>query len=137
MRATEKFLNGFEESFNKLRNGEDGVYYWEIEDAKDDNNVWAIVLGWAQDDSAEKTDDDKCKQDGWCLAVKIAFQSINAMLQCDYVWDWPLPYDKKGDGELADCEWYLSDSDDFRKVLKNVVADWNKNKKQYIKMIAE
>lgn len=136
MRATKEMLDGFEDAIRQLIDGGQGVYYWTIDDANDDSNTWAIVLGWADDDgNDEVAETDKCNEVGWSLAVKIAFQSANCGMQCDYHIDWLLPYDKQGDGDVMDCEWYLSDSDDFRKVLKNVVKDWNKNKKQYIKMV--
>ena len=67
--------------------------------------------------------------------MKIAFQPKNSGMQCDYDVDWLLPYDKQGDCDVEDCEWHLSDGDNFRKVIKDVVADWNKNKKKYIKMV--
>ena len=136
MRATKKFLDGFENVVKRLMDGEEGTFYWELNDADDNRNDWAIVLGWAPDDGNDETVEfDKCRQVGYSMAVKIAFQPKNYGLQCDYDLDWPLPYDRKGDGEVEDCEWYLSDGDNFRKVIKDVVADWNKNKKKYIKMV--
>lgn len=135
MRATKEMLDGFEDAINELKTTYESVSYHYLNDANDAENDWAIVLGWAQNDDVDGEENDSCKQVGYQLAVKIAFQQSNSGMQCDYDIDWLLPYDKNGDCEVADCEWYLSDGDDFRKVLKNVVKDWNKNKKQYIKMV--
>lgn len=138
MRATKKFLDGFENAVNEFRCGENGVIYHELDVTleEDNHNDWAIVLGWSPvDDISEDELDDFCKQIGYQLAVKIAFQPKNSGMQCDYDVDWLLPYDKQGNGDVEDCEWHLSDGDNFRKVIKDVVADWNKNKKKYIKMV--
>lgn len=124
--------DGFAKAINSLKDGQEGVYYWKLSNAK--GNVWAIVLGWAEDDN-DDDGTDKCHKVGYNLAVKIGFQPENSGMQCDYSEDWLLPYDKKT-GEVVDCEWYLCDKLDPAEVLDSILEVWNKNKNDYIKMAA-
>lgn len=123
---------GFEKAIDKLKNGGSGVYYWRL--AYTNGNVWAIVLGWAEDDN-EDDGTDKCHTVGYNIAVKIAFQPNSSIMQSDYSIDWKLPYDKES-GEVEDCEWFLSDKDNSSEILDSVLKDWNENKDNYLKMIA-
>lgn len=123
---------GFEKAIDKLKNGGSGVYYWRL--AYTNGNVWAIVLGWAEDDN-EDDGTDKCHTVGYNIAVKIAFQPNSSIMQSDYSIDWQLPYDKES-GEVEDCEWFLSDKDNSSEILDSVFKDWNENKDNYLKMIA-
>lgn len=124
--------DGFAKAINQLKDGGDGVHYWKL--ANTDGNIWAIVLGWAEDDN-EDDGMDKCHTVGYNVAVKIAFQPNNSMMQCDYSVDWQLPYDKES-GEVEDCEWYLSDKDNPSEILDSILKDWNENKDNYLKMVA-
>ena len=69
--TTKKDLyKGFEKAINNLKDGGDGVYYWKL--TSTDDKVWAIVLGWAEDDN-EDNGTDKCHTVGYNVAAKIAF----------------------------------------------------------------
>lgn len=124
--------DGFAKAIDQLKDGGDGVHYWRL--ANTDGNVWAIVLGWAEDDN-EDDGTDKCHKVGYNVAVKIAFQPNNSMMQCDYYVDWQLPYDKES-GEVEDCEWLLSDKDNPSEIQDFILKCWNENKDNYLKMVA-
>jgi hypothetical protein len=123
--------DGFVNAINSLKNGEDGVYYWKL--SVTNGNVWAIVLGWAEDDN-EDNDTDKCHKVGYNLAAKIGFQPNNSVMQCDYSIDWQLPYDKET-GEVAECEWFFSDKDNPLEIWNSILEDWKENKNDYFKMV--
>lgn len=110
--------DGFAKAVGQLKDGDNGVHYWKL--ANTNGNIWAIVLG--------RTDDDY-------IAVKVAFQPNNSIMQCDYSVDWLLPYDKES-GEVEDCEWVLYDTDEPSKVLDDVLKNWNENKTRYLEMTA-
>lgn len=77
-----------------------GTYCWNL--AVDENdNQWAIVLGW--NDGFEEVAADDCTDGTWRLCVKLAYQPINSMMQCDYNIDWLMPYDEKT-GDVDDNE---------------------------------
>ena len=124
--------DGFAKAIDQLKDGGDEVHYWRL--ANTNGNVWAIVLGWEEDDN-EDDGTDKCHKVGYNIAAKIAFQPTNSMTQCDYSVDWQLPYDKES-GEVEDCEWFLSDKDNPSEILDSILKDWNENKDNYLKMVA-
>lgn len=77
-----------------------GTYHWIL--GRDDNdNDWAIVLGWA--DGFEADEDDDCMDGTWRLCVKLAYQPWNSLMQCDYDIDWVMPYDEES-GEVDNTE---------------------------------
>ena len=90
--------DGFAKAVGQLKEGDNGVHYWKL--ANTNGNIWAIVLG--------RTDDDY-------IAVKIAFQPNNSIMQ---------------------CEWVLYDTDEPSKVLDDVLKNWNENKTRYLEMTA-
>lgn len=124
--------DGFAKAIAQLKDGGGGVHYWKL--ANTNGNIWAIVLGWAEDDN-EDDGTDKCHTVGYNVAVKIAFQPNNSMKQYDYSVDWQLPYDKAS-GEVEDCEWFLSDKDNPSEILDSILKDWDENKDNYLKMVA-
>ena len=77
-----------------------GTYHWILGRDEDDND-WAIVLGWA--DGFDEEENDDCTDGTWRLCVKLAYQSWNNISQCDYGWDWTMPYDEETD-EVDDTE---------------------------------
>ena len=128
---TKDIYEGFVKALSNLKNGEEGVYYWKLSNTN--GNVWAIVLGWAEDDN-EDNGTNKCHKLGYNLAVKIGFQSEKSIMQYDYSIDWLLPYDKET-GEVADCEYFLFDKDIPSEILDSILEDWNENKDNYFKMV--
>lgn len=57
------------------------------------DNRWAIVLSWFDYDGDGKLG----------IYGKVAYQSINNIMQCDYDVDWTMPYDEET-GEVDDTE---------------------------------
>ena len=92
-----EFINAVE---NERKTHNDGTHYWILGKDKDRNN-WAIVLGWAFGFKADK--DDDCKDGTHRLCVKLAYQPWNSLVQCDYDWDWLMPYDEES-REVNDTE---------------------------------
>lgn len=68
-----------------------GTYYWII--GEDEENDWAIVLGWV--DGFEPDPNDDCTDGTWRICAKMAFQSKKSIMQCDYDVDWLMPYDEE------------------------------------------
>lgn len=68
-----------------------GTYYWII--GEDEENDWAIVLGWGN--GFEENPNDDCTDGTWRICAKLAFQSKKSIMQCDYEVDWLMPYDEE------------------------------------------
>ena len=96
-RLVNEFVNAVEDM---QRTKFDGTYHW-ILDRDENDNDWAIVLGWADGFEADETDD--CTDGTWRLCVKLAYQPWNSLMQCDYDVDWLMPYDEES-GEVDDTE---------------------------------
>lgn len=96
-------------------NHSDGTYYW-ILDTDENNNNWAIVLGWQ--DGYEKDENDSCMDGTYRLCSKLAYQPNNSVMQCDYDIDWLMPYDEES-GEVDDNEISIYPNTDL-----NEVIDW-------------
>lgn len=76
-----------------------GTYYWII--GEDEENDWAIVLGWGN--GFEENTNDDCTDGTWRICAKLAFQSKRNIMQCDYDIDWDMPYDEES-GEVDNNE---------------------------------
>lgn len=85
---------------NMKKTHANGTYCW-ILDTDENNNDWAIVLGWAYGFEADETDD--CMDGKWRLCTKLAYQPNNSLMQCDYDIDWLMPYNEES-GEVDDNE---------------------------------
>lgn len=101
-----------------------GCYHWKICANTDDNKDIYIVLGWTQYeyDSGNTKYYDK----GYNLAVKVAYQPSNSIMQCDYDVDFNLPYNPYN-GEIDnDFEYLLTDTTDFNSIARdlNSNASW-------------
>ena len=89
-------------AIKEMRTSHDnGTYYWYL-GQDDNNNDWAIVLGWQ--DGYEEDKNDDCTNGIWRICLKLAYQPSNSMLQCDYNIDWLMPYNLKT-GEVYDTEY--------------------------------
>ena len=77
---------------NMRKTHENGTYHWYL-GADENNNDWAIVLGWLDGFEADETDD--CMDGTWRLCAKLAYQPGNSIMQCDYDIDWLMPYDEE------------------------------------------
>lgn len=95
----------------------------EMEDKGINKNV-SIVLGWT--DGFNINDEDKNKyQDGtWRLGIKVGYQPINSMMQCDYDVDFNQVYDKET-GDVYDSEIILYENDDFEKIADRMITEFN------------
>lgn len=100
------------------RTHENGVYHWDF-GQDDKGNTWAIVLGWR--DGFDEDPDDACSDGAWRLCVKLAYQPSNSMLQCDYDFDWLMPYDE-ATGEVDDTEFALYEGVDLNEVFEWLIG---------------
>ena len=91
-------------------------------DDKDINKNVSIVLGWT--DGFDAKEQDKYSDDTWRLAVKVGYQPVNSMMQCDYDIDFNQVYDKKT-GDVYDTEIVLYENDDFEKVADSIITEFN------------
>lgn len=90
-------------------------------DDKDINKNVSIVLGWQ--DGYDK-EDDNYYSDGYRLCVKVGYQPVNSIMQCDYDVDFNQVYDKET-GDVYDTEISLYPDTDFEKVADNIVTEFN------------
>ena len=74
-------------------NHDDNLYYWIVD--RDDSKNWAVVLGWC--DGFDENEVDDCMDGTYRMCVKLAYQSVNSVMQCDYDIDWCMPYDENGE----------------------------------------
>lgn len=99
-------------------------YHWRICANTDDGKDIYIVLGWTQYEY--DSDNTKYYDDGYNLAVKVAYQPSNSMMQSDYDVDFSLPCNLNT-GEIDnDFEYLLTDTTDFNSVARdlNINASW-------------
>jgi len=97
----ETLIKQFDKAIAEMRQTHNnGTYHWKLA-IDDNNNQWAIVLGWA--DGFDEEPEDDCTDGTWRLCAKLAYQPTNSMMQCDYGIDWLMPYDEET-GEVEDNE---------------------------------
>ena len=89
MQLVKEFTNAIQDMKETKCNG---TYYW-ILGRDENNNNWAIVLGYA--DGFEEDEADEYMDGTYRLCVKLAYQSNKSIMQCDYDIDWLMPYDEK------------------------------------------
>jgi hypothetical protein len=110
----ETLIKQFGEAITEMRRTHDnGTYHWNLE-VDDNNNQWAIVLGW-QDGYEEEPEDD-CTDGTWRLCAKLAYQPTNSIMQCDYDIDWLMPYDEET-GEVDDNEIPIYPNTDLKEAI--------------------
>ena len=95
----------------------------EMDDKGINKNV-SIVLGWTDGFDENDIDKDKYQSDTWRLAVKVGYQPVNSMMQCDYDVDFNQVYDKET-GDVYDTEISLYHDSDFEKVADDIVTEFN------------
>ena len=117
-------INEFIEAVKFLKTTKsNSTYYWIVD--RDDNNDWALVLGWA--DGFEEEEDDDCTDKTWRLCAKISYQPNNSIMQCDYDIDWIMPYDEES-GEVDDNEISIYPDTDLEELV-NDLFEWYENYK--------
>jgi len=102
-----------------------GCYHFhtvEVDDKGINKNV-SIVLGWTDGFDENDIDKDKYQSDTWRLAVKVGYQPVNSMMQCDYDIDFNQVYDKET-GDVYDTEIVLYETTDFENVASQIIADF-------------
>lgn len=85
-----------------------------------DKNV-SIVLGWTDGFDAEEQ--DKYSNDTWRLAVKVGYQPVNSMMQCDYDIDFMQVW-YKDDGDVYDTEVVLYPDSNFESIAESLIKDF-------------
>lgn len=114
----------------------DGVAWFRMGQLEDGREL-ALVIGWGE--GYEKNECDIQEQVGDTLYTICSKLAVNIDdLQCDYSWDWYMPWDK--DGEIWDTEttvpndykipldWYIEESKAMLKAFKKgeIVCDTRK-----------
>lgn len=92
----------------------------EMDDKGINKNV-SIVLGWQ--DGYDKGN-DKYYDDGYRLCVKVGYQPVNSMMQCDYNIDFYQICDKETD-DVYDTEIDLYPDSDFEHIAERIVTEFN------------
>ena len=95
----------------------------EMDDKGINKNV-SIILGWTDGFDENDIDKDKYQSDTWRLAVKVGYQPVNNMMQCDYDVDFNQVYDKET-GDVYDTEISLYHDSDFEKVADDIATEFN------------
>ncbi len=105
----------FETAIKEMRKTHfNGTYHWKL--AVDDNKQWALVLGWGA--GFEEDEKDDCMDGTWRLCAKLAYQSTNSIMQCDYDVDWLMPYNEET-GEVDDNEISIYPESNVKEII-----DW-------------
>lgn len=112
----EKLIKDFENAVEYMKKTHfNGTYYWYL-DTDENNNDWAIVLGWSNGFKPDETDD--CLDGTYRLSAKLAYQPYNSIMQCDYDVDWLMPYDEETN-EVDDTEISIYPGDNLEETI-----DW-------------
>lgn len=119
MNKLTELQDGFVKAVQEMKDGAEGTYYWYVKQGARKGRDWAVVLGWREDDNPDE--ENSCHKNGYSLAVKLAFQPSNSGMQCDYDYDWTLPYDEKT-GEVYDMEVFIT-KDMNEETLRSTVKD--------------
>lgn len=127
-----EFKDGFRNAVQSLKGGEEGTYFWWLADGHTKKNDFAIVLGWTSDgDDCE--DDTPFHKDGYQVCAKIAYQSHENIMQCDFDCDWTMPYEPT-EGEVCDADYFIESEDDIESAIDFLLKDWDSHKDEYKKM---
>lgn len=86
----------------------------------DDDNHWCVVIGWGE--GFDEKDNLKYQDGQWAICSKIA--KNDSSLQCDYQFDFTMPYDEKS-GDVCDTDNYIGEPDSM--------AGWNRVAKDLLK----
>ena len=116
-----KLVKEFTEAVEEMRRTHGyGTYYWYL--GEDEENDWAIVLGWA--DGFEEDPNDNNLDKTWRICAKMAFQSKKSIMQCDYDVDWLMPYDEET-MEVDDNEISIYPDTDLAGVVDWLLKCWD------------
>lgn len=125
---TKKLAKQLKEAADYLANHKEqcSCYHFHTVEKKDEdiNKNVSIVLGWTDGFDENDIDKDEYQDDTWRLAVKVGYQPVNSIMQCDYDVDFNQVYDKET-GDIYDSEIVLYKTTDFNTVAEQIVADYN------------
>lgn len=122
-------IKDFEKGINDMRNAYiDGVVYFEV-GKTDDGKTIALVLGWQDGYNDGEAYQIKMGDTTLTLCGKIAVNIDD--LQCDYDFDWYMPYGDTGDiydtnmalseNHAEDLAWFLGEADEVIKLMDEKV----------------
>jgi len=111
----EQLTKSFIKAVDVMKKQKEGTYHWTLP-IDDDNNNWAIVLGYS--DGFDETEQDDFTDGSWRLCAKLAYQSKKSIMQCDYDIDWLMPYDELT-GEVDNIEMSIYPETDLISII-----DW-------------
>ena len=111
----EEIINMLQEALNHPENY--GTWVYPL--GNYDNCRWAVVVSWMDYDNNGNEN----------LYAKIAYQSLNNIMQCDYDIDWEMPYDMRL-GEVYDTELHVGNEGDD---VDPANIDWFLSEWEYIK----
>lgn len=97
--------------FNTVKIGDKGI-----------NKNVSIVLGWTDGFDAEEQ--DKYSDDTWRLAVKVGYQPVNSMMQCDYDIDFNQVW-CENTGDVYETEAILYPNSNFESIAESLIKDFN------------
>ena len=121
-------LKDYEKAISVMQDMDAGTYHFDL-GKTDDGKTIALVLGYelGYDDGEEYQ--AKCGDKTYTLCGKIAVNIDD--LQCDYDYDWYMPWNKNGDvfdtstalskNHKQDLEWFLSQADEMIDLLQKGV----------------
>ena len=111
-------------SVNWLMEQKEGCSYYKTGNYDKENNPLCVVFGW---EGGYETDSEDLYADGeYRICCKIAFN--NSALQCDYEWDFVMPYDEDT-SEVCDTDMYVGEdfdslADYLNKQVETISKAW-------------
>ena len=125
MITKEELAEQLKKNVDWLMKQKEGCCHWHLlTDMR--GREWCIVLGWGE--GFEENDPSLFSDGTYALCTKIAYN--NSDLQCDYAYDFEMPYNEHT-GEVDDTDSSVSRDVDFLelagnllKEFKRVVTDW-------------
>lgn len=98
-------------------NHSNGTYWWYLSTDENDND-WAIVLGWS-DGFGEPNEIDDCVKENCRLCVKLAYQPCKSLMR-EYDIDWTMPYNEET-GEVDDNEISIYPDTDLKGIIDELL----------------
>lgn len=98
----------------------EGGCFW-LNPKEIDGKRFAIVIGWLN--GFDEHENDNFCDKGFRLCVKVAYQSVDSIMQCDYDIDWD-EVCLKGTGEVFDTEHPLYPDTNFTEVAESIAMDY-------------
>lgn len=114
----QKFIQDFTNAVMDMRtNHSNGTYWWYLSTDENDND-WAIVLGWS-DGFGEPNEIDDCVKENCRLCVKLAYQPCKSLMR-EYDIDWTMPYNEET-GEVDDNEISIYPDTDLKGIIDELL----------------